>query len=174
MKIIAFDIARNTGIAIGETGGDPKAWSINLGATHDQRFAKALQITSKLIRAHKPDLIVIEDVVGRAKTPHVNVMIIGCVRGVAHDRKVPVKMYDVAEIRKHFLGRNVTKRDFPNMTQNQSRKAIKALVIKRCQLLNWDVKNDDQADACAIWDYAASLHRSHQSAPLGGLFNGSK
>lgn len=171
MKILALDIARNTGFALGSSGGKPVSWSVDLGEAHERRFSKALEVTAKLIADHKPDLIAIENMVGRAKTPHVNVQIIGCVRGVAANRGVPVVMCEVPTVRKHFLGHNPTKRDFPGLGPSQARKAIKQLVMDRCRLLGWEAPDDDAADAVAIWDYACATHaRGYQSKPVGGLF----
>jgi Holliday junction resolvasome RuvABC endonuclease subunit len=171
MKILAFDIARNTGIAVGSTDGEPVAWSVNLGKSHEARFSKALQLTASLIIKHQPDLIAIEDVVGRAKTPHVNVGIVACVRGVACNRGIPVLMCPVQTVRKHFVGRAYTAKDFPGLTANKAREAIKAQVMGRCALLGWSVPDDDAADAAAIWDYAmATRSRSYQAAPVGGMF----
>ena len=171
MKILAMDIARNTGFAVGSPGGTPRAWSVDLGVTHDDRFARALKITSNLIQKHSPDVLAIEDVVGRAKTPHVNVGIISCVRGMAHARGVKIMMCPVQTVRKHFLGRAFTTKDFPGLTPNKAREAIKAQVMGRCALLGWKAEDDDQADSLALWDFAGAKLRAHQSSPIGGLFN---
>lgn len=171
MKVLAFDIARNTGIAVGDSGSDPICWSVNLGKTHEDRFSKALELTASLILEHKPDLIAIEDVVGRAKTPHVNVGIIACFRGCAHNRGVPIVMCAVQSVRKHFLGRAFTRGDFPGLTAGKATEAIKAQVMGRAALLGWNPPDDDAADALAIWDYACAHHaRGYQAAPTGGLF----
>ncbi len=173
MIILAFDIARNTGFAVGDSSGKPLCWSRDLGTSYERRFCSMLRITSELIVQYKPDLIVIEDTVGRARTPHVNVGIISCCRGVACDRKVPVKMLDVTTVRKHFIGRNPTKRDFPGMSENNATKEIKRMVMKHCQLRGWQPQDSDQADALALWDYAcATSSRAYQSLPSGGLIRG--
>lgn len=173
MIVLALDIARNTGFAVGDTSGKPTYWSKNLGTSHERRFCSMLRITAGLISEYKPGLIVIEDTVGRAKTPHVNVGIISCCRGVACDRKVPVRMLDVTTVRKHFLGRNPSKRDFPGMSASKATEEIKRMVIKHCQLRGWQPGDSDQADALALWDYAcATSSRAYQSLPSGGLIRG--
>lgn len=171
MRVLAFDIAQNTGVAVGDAGGTPEYWSVFLGESHEARLSKALHMTANLIGKYKPDLIAIENVVGRKKTPHINVKIIGCVEGVAHDRGVKKLLIEVKQVRTYFLGFNPTVKQFVGLKESEARKQIKQTVIAACKLRGWNPKDDDSADALAIWEFACAKHSPRtQKMPAGGLF----
>ncbi len=172
MKIVALDIATNTGVAVGSSGGDPVCWSEDLGKglSEDARFSKALSLTHNLIVKHTPDLVAVEAAVGGPNTSHFLVGLLACVRGCAFNRGVPVEVYHSGSIRKHFLGKVFTARDFPGVSKGAAKAAIKAKVVQRCELLGWTVPDHDAADAAALWDYAMAMSRTMQSKPVGGLF----
>ena len=173
MIILALDIATQTGVSVGETGGTPVSWSVDLGhkKSEDQRFSKALSLAHCLIRDHSPDLIAVEAAIGGPNTSHFLVGLLACVRGCAFNRGIPVEVCSIGAIRKHFLGRQLTVRDYPGLSKAQARTQIKAEVMKRCALLGWEAADDDAADAAALWDYACSTYgRGHNAKPVGGLF----
>ena len=174
--IMAFDIATHTGVAFGIVGETPRSTTIDLGQGKSQalRFAKAIKTTKHLITRYKPDLVVYEAPIGGKFSSQFLVGLAACVTGQAsiECKKPPVKL-NIGAVRKHFLGRNVTTRDFPGMSKANAKKAIKQVVIGRCTLLGWKVDSDDAADACALWDYACAHYAKAQAAPLGGLFHGS-
>lgn len=177
MIILALDLASVTGIAVGLPGGAPTAWSFDLGAgrSEDHRFSQALVLTHKLIERHKPDLLAIEAPVGGPKTSHFLVGLVACVRGCAFNRKVRIESYNIAAIRKHFVGGHVTSAAYkhldPKRRKNEARKAGKNLVMNRCRQLGWQCDDDNAADAAALWDYACALEsRSHQITSIPGLF----
>lgn len=172
VKILALDIATNTGIAVGSAGGVPTCWSENLGKAPDERrFSNVLRLTSSLIATHEPDFVAVEAAVGGPKTSHYLVGLLACVRGCAANRDIPVEAMHLGSIRKHFLGKAYTTRDFPGLSHAKAKMAIKGEVMKRCALLGWDVPNHDAADAAALWDFAcATRARDYQAKPVGGLF----
>lgn len=177
MIILALDVATITGVAVGATGGAPSAWSVDLGQgrSEDYRFSQALVNTHRLIEAHKPDLIAIEAAIGGPKTSHFLVGLVACIRGCACNRRVRVESYNVAAIRRHFVGGHVTSAAYkhldPKRRKNEARKAGKNLVMQRCRQLGWQCDDDNAADAAAIWDYACALEsRSHQITSIPGLF----
>lgn len=172
MKIVALDIATNTGICVGTPGADPKAWSINLGPPPDERrFSNALRLTQGLIETHKPDLIVVEAAIGGPKASHYLIGLVACVRGCAFNRGIDLVAANLSAVRKHFLGRAFTVNDFPHLTKHGAKKAIKAEVMKRCELLGWPVETDDEADAVALWDWACATQvQGYQAKPTGELF----
>ncbi|UWQ30228.1 hypothetical protein [Leisingera sp. M523] len=186
MKILALDVATTTGICVGVSGADPRAWSISLGEApgrgrlskdekaelEARRFNNALIMTQGLIEAHSPDLIVIEAAIGGPKASHYLIGLVACVRACAKNRGVKCKPANLGAIRKHFLGRSFSVSDFPHLKPVAAKLAIKVEVVKRCHLLGWDIGTDhDAADACALWDWACATHVSgHQAAPAGELF----
>jgi Holliday junction resolvasome RuvABC endonuclease subunit len=175
MIILALDIATSTGCAVGKAGGAPVAWSVNIGKglTDDQRFSNILRLTSQLLEQHKPDMVAIEAPVGGRDTSHLLVGLAACVRGCVANRGVPLVSYHSGSIRKHFVGRTLTTRDFPTLSKAAGKMAIKAEVMKRCKLLGWDVPDHDSADAAALFDFAGAK-AGIQVLPGGGLFNGRK
>ncbi len=172
MRVLTFDIATSTGVAWGTAGETPLATTHDLGKglSDAKRFAKVIEIAGDHIETYQPDLVAYEAPVAGKHANHLLIGLVGCVAGVAasygHD---PVKI-DIGSYRKHFLGKHYIKRDFPTLKDAAARKAIKQLVIDRCELLGWSPDNDDEADAMALWDYAAAKARGHQSVPAGGLF----
>ena len=173
MKIIALDVATNTGIAVGEPGGKPIAWSVDIGKslTEDERFSNILRLTQGLIEKHGPDLIVVEAFIGGKHASAFLIGLVACVRACAANRNIPVKMVFPATVRKHFIGKAMTARDFPGLKQAKAKLAIKEVVAERCRLLGWDVPDLDAADAAATWDWAcATCAKGYQAAPGGELF----
>lgn len=173
-RILALDTAISTGCAFGVAGGKPVCWTVNLGkVSWDTRFARMLRLVRHAVTQHRPDLFVIE---GTAAGGYGNPDLIGlahCARGQAALMGIPVSVYMPNSVRKHFLGKALTARDFPGKSRAAAKGAIKAQVIARCHLLGWTVQNDNEADAAALWDFAASqVSRSHQMTTVGGLFGG--
>lgn len=179
MIVLALDLAGVTGVAVGSPGGQPAAWSVDLGKarSEDFRFSQALVLTQKLIQTHKPDLIAIEAPVGGPKTSHFLVGLVACVRGCAFNHRVKIESFNIASIRKHFVGGHITSSAYkhldPKKRKGAAREAGKSLVMQKCRLLGWEAEDDNAADACALWDAACSqLSRSHQISTIGGLFAG--
>lgn len=170
MKVLALDIATVTGCAVGVAGDKPVAWSVDLGKAPDERrFSNVLRLTSDLLAEHAPDLLAVEAPVGGPKTSHYLVGLLACVRGCAWNRSVPVEMCAIASVRKHFLGKALSTKDFPGLKPAAAKRAIKEQVMNRCALLGWNVPDADAADAAAVWDFTCSRHsKAHQT--VGGLF----
>ena len=173
MKLLALDLASKTGVAFGVAGGKPQAGSVHLGATEDLRFAKVISLTGNLIEKWSPDLVAVEAPVGGANASAFLIGLIACVRGEATRRGLRVVSYYPSTIRKHFLGKALTARDFPGKNHAAAKKAIKGAVMARCHLLGWEAKDGDCGDALALWDYACAMEsRAHQITSLPGMFQG--
>lgn len=173
MKILALDLATVTGVAIGNAGGIPTAWSVDLGEGRSQnaRFANAIRLTQRLCEEHKPDLVAIEAPIGGMTTSHYLVGLWACVVGSATSSGCRSEKFDIASVRKHFLGKHLTVKHFPGMTKAAAKKEIKLAVVNRCGALGWVVRGHDAADAAATWDFACSTHHpSHHTTTIGGLF----
>lgn len=172
MKVIAFDIASTTGVAFGEAGQKPRAWAVKLGSG-DERFAKALRMCAAYIQRLQPDLVVIEAPVGGREASALLIGLVACVKGEAIRLLGPgtTREYFPSTVRKHFMGKALTARDFPGKNHAAAKKAIKGAVIARCIALGWEVEGPDAADAAALWDYACSVEsRAHQMTSLAGMF----
>lgn len=173
MKVLALDIATQCGVAVGNCGDTPKAWSVDLGkgCSEDARFSQILTLTAGLIERHKPDLIVIEAPIGGRDASALLIGLVACARGVCANRGVLAVAVFPATVRRHFLGKSLTARDFPALSAAKAKRAIKGAVMDRCRLLGWDVPDDNAGDAAATWDWACATHGRAQSAPLGRLFH---
>jgi hypothetical protein len=171
MKVLAFDLATKTGIAFGRVGGKPSTASVYLGKNDAERWAKAISYCASMIESVSPDLVIVESAVGGAKASAFLIGLVACVTGEATRRGVPVKSYFPATVRKHFLGKALTARDFPSKSTTAARAAVKAAVVNKCRQLGWDVQDDNAADAAALWDFACSqVSLDHQMKTMTGLF----
>jgi hypothetical protein len=172
VKILALDIATKTGAAfIGPGDNAPRTWTLDLGKgqTEDLRYARILRMVKHYHATLRPDLIAVEAAIGGA---HANAYLIGlvaCVRAQAALCGVRVEVYHAGSIRKHFIGKAMTARDFPNLSAPKAKLAIKQVVADRCRALGWDVGGLDEADAAALLDFARAKH-GMPTAPAGGLF----
>lgn len=173
MICLAFDIASKTGVAHGRAGSKPSAFAVDLGkASDEERFSKALRMTAAYIDRFKPDLVAVEAPVGGRDANALLIGLAACVKGEAARHGCRVVEYFPATVRKHFLGKALTSRDFPALSKAAAKKAIKGAVMDRCRLLGWEVETGDAADAAALWDYACSKEsRAHQLTSLPGLFS---
>ena len=177
MICLAFDVASVTGVAVGDTGGKPRAWAVQLGrgGSEVDRLAKAIRMTAAYVEKFRPDLVAVEAPVGGRDANALLIGLVACVKGEAARQGVRVVEYYPASIRKHFMGKALAARDFPGKSKAASKAAIKGAVMARCRLLGWDVETGDAADAAALWDYALALEsRSHQVSSLPGLFQGAQ
>ena len=168
MKVLSFDIATNTGVAFGRPGEVPLTKVIDLGTGKSDaaRFAKALRMVEGFIEARQPDLISVECPIG----PGSSTLLVGlyaCVVGQCMAMGHNPKRYQVQSIRKHFLGKALTSRDYPGLSKAESRKEIKRVVIARCNALGWRVDTDDEADAAALWDFTIAKERAGGAMPKG-------
>lgn len=173
MRVLALDVATQCGIAVGSSRDKPKAWSVDLGLgrSEDYRFSEALRLTQGLIETHNPDLIVVEAFIGGKHASAYLIGLVACVRGCAANRSVKCEMVFPATVRKHFLGKSLTSKDFPGLKQAKAKLAIKQKVKARGEAMGWVIPDLDAADAAATWDWACATYaRQYQATPHGGLF----
>ena len=167
MKIMAFDLATVTGVAIGDSHSIPLCHTERLGqvgAPHGARLSEALYMTSRLIKQHQPDAIAIEapviaGVKGGQDRALLAIGLRSAVVMMAHMRGVRCVEYSVASIRKHFIGVGRLKRT-----------EAKRRTMQRCKLLGWHVANDNEADAAAVWEFARLKLTNTFTPPPAGLF----
>lgn len=169
---MAFDIATQTGVAFGPAGGTPRVVSVDLGKglSEAQRFSRMIRMADQFLTMHKPDLVVYEAAIGGQNSSQYLIGLVSCLRAVAADHKLDAKPVYLAGVRKHFIGKNLTVKDFPVLNRGSAKKEIKRVVMNRCRALGWDIDDDNEADACAAWDYACATMAGAQARP-GGLFD---
>ena len=167
MKILAFDLATNTGVAFGGTSGVPIAMTYVLGdagAKHGARFTELLIVTRKLIKQFEPDVIVIEEAiaggaVGDKNRVRLAMGLRAIVLSAAFVANITTHELPVSTIRKHFIGQG-------NLPGEKAKQAT----VSRCERLGWPVRNDNEADALAAWDYARCRLVKTSTLPPNGLF----
>jgi Holliday junction resolvasome RuvABC endonuclease subunit len=176
MRVLAFDIASKSGVCFGRAGETPRAWSVAFGKGSDEdRFSKAIRMTAAYIAKFQPDLVAVEEPVGGREASALLIGLCACVKGETARQGVRVVGYFPASVRKHFLGKALTARDFPSLNRVAAKKAIKGAVIARCNLLGWQIDDPDAADAAALWSFTCALvSRDHQMTDVGGLFGGQR
>ena len=166
MRILALDLANNTGMAFGAaTDRRPDLWTEVMGSPGSgdgQRFTEMMRTMLRVIDQRQPQVVVIEAPIvtgvkgGRARSEQAmgyraHVVSACFIKGVRFEQ------FAVQSIRKHFIGKGDLRRD-----------AAKQLAFERCKLLGWQATDLDQADAAALWSYAgAKLARVQTAAPFG-------
>ena len=170
-EILAIDLATTTGWARGRVGEDAPMFGTASFAGKDQNqvFAKALQWMMEMVRESPPQIVIIESMLPpqamlnktsrqvRDRLAGLHGVIRGCARrwGVGE-----ISECSVGDVRKHFTG-----------FRNMQRASAKQSVMEQCKALGWNVTDDNQGDACAIWSYAVSLIDPKQALRVSPLFN---
>ena len=173
--ILAIDLATRTGWCRGHVGEFPEFGSVNFGKTgkvincSDAVFASAMAWMSDLIADDVPDVVIIESLLPPEAMKNRTSRQVrdrlaglhGVIRAVARWRGVgEIAEASVGQVRAHFIG-----------TRSLGRDQAKKAVVARCHRLGWDVDNDNEADACALWSYACALADPHLALQLVPLFN---
>ena len=114
-----------------------------------------------------PDVIYIEAPLnvgakGAKTSPHTTIRLVGlyavAAAAVGNKARVALRRGKVNQVRKHFLGHGT-------LEGNVAKKRAKRM----CQLLGWDAKNYDEADAAALWSYGCAQWApklSHAITPI--------
>lgn len=174
IDILALDVATCTGFCRGPPADAPtQIGSVRFGradASSSAVFASCLKWISKLLEPEpRPTFLILEAMlpptvkIGSTSTDVRNRLagLHGVIRAVAHLRGIyEIGEYPVSDIRRHFLGSHLLKREH-----------AKHETMMRCRQLGWSVENNDQADACALWSLAASLIDPTLALKLSPLFN---
>ena len=162
MRILALDLARIVGWAVGTpTDTRPQCGSIEIvrgDASMAKLFSEWRMMLRDFLSLH-PDigLVIFESpLVPGMMGGRTNIQTIRRLIGLAavtEELLFTLGKYDIREarvsdVRTHFLGSNRHKRE-----------QAKALTMQRCRQLGWEVTDDNQADALALWDYQIACLR---------------
>ena len=159
--ILALDLATQTGVAVGDSAGKPTASTHKLGpGDHAARFLGGALMVKRLIAEHQPDAIAIEEPYLDMKHPDAARFLYG-LRGAvllsAKSQGYDVHEINIRAIRSHFIGRH-------------KKGLAKVSTIEQCRRLGWAVANDDEADACAVWETMRARLKLSALMPAGGMF----
>jgi hypothetical protein len=151
----------------------PKSGSFRFGnrdASEAAVFGHAVKWAADVLGAEpRPDALIIEAMLpAAAKLGNTNkdardrlAGLQAIIKGVAHRRGIfHIAEYSVGQVRSHFLGEGLLKRE-----------KAKRATVQRCWALGWQVGDDNEADACALWSFAASLVEPKLALRLSPLFN---
>lgn len=155
-RILSLDIATNTGWACDAPTPTGKPVSGHFTVDWDNGRAmgragfKFLRELRGICALMQPTILTYEaPLTEQAHGMHAGQLLLGlafCAGIIAFEFKIkecwPV---DVNVARKHFVG---------------TRWAKKPDVIQRCNVLGWDPKTHDEADAMCLWDYSHACYRS--------------
>jgi hypothetical protein len=157
-SIFALDLATRTGFAFGPLGTErPTSGSIrfgSVGASHEAIFAAALTWATDQFGRQRPAVIVWEapqpTSFGKSTTNVNTTTVLYGLPAVFGAVAYVLGLYDVrkaktSDVRHHFIG------------SNPKRAIAKAMTLKQCRDLGWPVDDDNEADACALWSYMASI-----------------
>ena len=158
-NVLALDLATITGWAYGPPGKPPEFGHLRFGKPGTTRpviyraFRQWLEDKWN-IRDEQPDLIVYEcPAIPSFMHGDTNVETTKLLFGLAEHLEewsynvVELREATVSQVRCHFIGRN------------HKAKIAKPMTVEKCRALGWAVETDDEADACALWDYQMSFLR---------------
>ncbi|MFK4534325.1 hypothetical protein ABIA00_002508 [Bradyrhizobium ottawaense] len=171
-RILALDLASRTGWACGFPHEDkPRSGSVRFareGASLGAIYAGCRQWLADFL-ATEPDvrLIVFEAPMAPQHmagftTAHIIRVLIGLcaiVEECGHAGGYDMREAKVSDVRQHFLGTNRIKR-----------KEAKSATIDACTRLGWAPRDDNAADALALWHYQASLLEPKLAVQTSPLF----
>lgn len=156
-RLLTLDLATNTGFCVGSPDNpNPTFGSFRIPPTGDDVGKFGLTFRgwiAELFDWHQPDFVVFEMPILPQKT---NLMTVRKLTGLAmltemecRQRKVSVREGRASSVKKFFTG---------------SGKAGKLDTMAICRRYGWNVKTDDEADACALWAYSVSIHAPEHGA----------
>lgn len=160
MRILALDLARKTGWALGGVRDNaPESGSITIaseGASMAKLFSDWRLYLRDFLSLHRDIRTVVFEspLPPMMKTGSTSIEAIRRLMGLAavtEELLYTLGNYDirearVADVRTHFIGSNRHKRD-----------EAKTLTKRRCRQLGWSPVDDNAADALALWDYQRGI-----------------
>lgn len=158
--VFSLDLAMNSGFAIGRPGKVPHSGAVRLKKPSEPRpvaFSNLIAFLRAQFVGVKPDLVVVEAPLalgafarlGGQDVVQITYGFHAIAAGMAARHGIRFEEVSVQTARKHFLGR----------ANLGDRKSTKAAVVARCHVLGLmpkDRKDDNQADAICVWDWACA------------------
>lgn len=158
MRILALDIAKVTGFAIGPAGTITRSGSVKLDRLNEgpaqMTFNLLAFLVDDLFVFGAPDLVAIEAALNPAA--HKSANSVPYAFGGAYVASAISRRYGC---RVEFINNDKVRKHFIGTARTGDRDKTKAAVIQRCIQLGYlprDSRDDDRADACAIHDFASA------------------
>lgn len=160
MMILALDLATRVGFAHGSVGARPQWGAHDLGRGHDNGFVLSAYIgfLGAKLDATGAEIVAFESpymptgnnrfaAPANALTIRRLYALAGFTEAICHRRRLRCYEARPSEITRAFLGGPAPK----------GREHKKAATVKMARLLGYPVKDDDEADALALWTYAEGI-----------------
>jgi len=157
-RILALDVATQTGAAEGRPGEIPTLSTLKFGGegvSHARICANCLDWIALKLTDNPPDLIYIEAPLpigaafgkGRSNAKSiVRLQGLYCiVLAAATLKRIPCEDVDVMRVRTAFIGESKLRGEI-----------AKQRCKMMCKMLGWEAKNVDEADAAALWYFACA------------------
>lgn len=169
--ILSIDAATRTGFALGYADERPRAWARRLKRPQDPREEAWREIGLQLrdlFKVERPGLIAVEAPMHAAAQRSADAVVlqwgvVAVIVFIAGAYGIRLEQVDAQKVSKHFTGKARWS------AAEGGRAAKKAEAVRRCHLLGYmdrESRDDDVADACALWDYAASVWGSRRPSDL--------
>lgn len=151
--VAALDLSSvSTGVAFGSEASDRPhclTWRMPGASDLARSCGILLESVSGLFAVSPPAIVIIEAplyIAGRsAHTAKTLMALFGVAMGASHAAGARIIEGNVQTVRRHFVGQS--RPDDP-----------KRAVMDRCRQLGWTVRNDDEADAAALWAFAMATN----------------
>ena len=164
-EIWCFDVASVTGAAEGVPGAKPRLYTKRFSREFDEPedvFGRATLWIAERLAVSTPKTVYIEAPLGagvgwghtNAATTNLLIGLWATISGVVRARGIPCHRANVRTVRAHFLGQG-------NLPGDRAKREC----MRVCRSLGWEPNNYDEADAAAMWSWAASLHDKGLFAP---------
>ncbi|MES2695095.1 MAG: hypothetical protein V4773_16600 [Verrucomicrobiota bacterium] len=171
--ILALDLATSTGWAYGSPGTKHLEFgSLRFGKPGADRAGKYRTFRTWLsmhLSTHPAELVVFESAASAtAMSGRTTMDIIKWLVGMCEHleefcyERVELREGKTSDVRNYFIG------------NNPKREIAKAKTIEKCRSFGWNVANDDEADACALWCYQVGQLRPDLAASMTPLFYGKR
>lgn len=167
--VLALDLARVTGWACGRPGDEPSHGRVQFASedsSHEAVFAKAARWFADMVVDKNPTLVLWEAPLptsfsrGRSNVDTTSILygLPAVVGAIAYQQGIyDIRKADTRAVRQFFIG------------CNPKRAKAKPMVMQQCAALGWEVADDNEADALAVWSYMTSLLEpkvAHRPLPL--------
>lgn len=168
--IVALDLATTMGFAMGEPGGRPTSGTVRLcptGGDDGEAGLGLMRWMQDVIAAAAPSSFIVEAPLvpqhGQGRTNISTVRrLIGLVflaEAVAKAKGITIREATVSDVRTHFLGKG-------RIPKGEG----KRLVMRQCDVLGWTYRDNNAADALALWSFGCAVVAPKTALAVTPLF----
>lgn len=167
-SVLALDLATVTGWAYGQPGEKPTCGHERFAKQGEERPTayRTFRLWLDLFCSARPPTVIVYEspavpaFLGGKTNINTTKLLFGLCENLEEWawQKFELREASVAQVRAHFIGRNLKSN------------IAKELTVARCRERGWTVATPDEADACALWDYQCAFLRPDLAALHTPLF----